>query len=86
MVLHRRGSPGRRMEGTETVTVSDLDIYRAANVLIEQHGADAPVEAAMRVDAMLEAGDLDGRAVWRRILAAVEELMRTEPAARDRVH
>ncbi len=28
---------------------------------------------------MLEAGDLDERAVWQRILAAVEELLRTEP-------
>ena len=33
----------------------------------------------MRVDAMLEAGDMDGRAVWRRILAAIEELLDTEP-------
>ena len=31
---------------------------------------------------MLEAGDLDGRAVWRRILAAVEELLRAEPEGR----
>ncbi len=66
--------------------ISALDIYRAASVLIDQHGADAPIEAAMRVDAMLKAGDLDGRAEWRRILAAVEELLRMEPVARDRVH
>lgn len=66
--------------------IPDLDIFRAANVLIDQHGADAPVEAAMRVDALLDKGDLDGRAVWRRILAAVEEMLRTEPAGRGRVH
>ncbi len=57
----------------------DLDIYRAASVLVDQHGTDAPIHAAMRVDALLEAGDLDGRAVWRHILAASEELLRTEP-------
>ncbi len=34
----------------------DLDIYRSANVLVKQHGQDAPIEAAMRADAMLEAG------------------------------
>ena len=45
--------------------VSDLDIYRSANVLIRQHGEDAPIEAAVRADAMLESGDLDGYAVWR---------------------
>ena len=28
----------------------------------------------MRADGMLEAGDLDGLATWKRILAAVEEL------------
>ncbi len=65
---------------------SDLDIWRSAKLLVGQHGANAPVEAAQRVDAMLEAGDLAGRAVWRRILAAVEELIRTEPAGRDKVH
>ena len=60
----------------------DLDIYRSAQVLIKQHGPDAPVHAAMRADAMLEKGDLGGSAVWKRILRAVEELRRTEPGAR----
>ncbi len=36
----------------------------------------------MRADAMLEAGDLDGYAVWKRVLRAVEELQGTEPGAR----
>ncbi len=31
---------------------------RTANVLVKQHGQDAPIHAAMRADAMLEAGDL----------------------------
>jgi hypothetical protein len=43
--------------------IPDLDIYRSAQVLIKQHGPDTPVHAAMRADAMLEAGDLDGYAV-----------------------
>ena len=59
--------------------VSDLDIYRSAHVLIREHGQDALIEAAMRADAMLEKGDLDGYAVWKRILRAVEELQGTEP-------
>ena len=61
---------------------SNLDIYRSANLLVKQHGEDAPIEATMRADAMLEAGDLGGYAVWKRILRAVEELRRTEPGAR----
>jgi hypothetical protein len=31
-------------------------------------------EAAGRADAMLERGDLEGQAVWKRILAAVRNL------------
>ncbi len=27
---------------------SDLDIYRSANLLVKQHGEDAPIQAAMR--------------------------------------
>ena len=65
---------------------SDLDIYRAAAVLIKQHGQDAPIHAAMRADAMLEAGDMDGCAVWKRILKAVEELEGTVPKSGEAVH
>ncbi len=38
--------------------IPDLDIYRSAQVLVKQHGQDAPIEAAMRADAMLETSDL----------------------------
>ncbi len=62
--------------------ILDLDIYRSAQVLVKQHGQDAPIHAAMRADAMLEKGDMDGDAVWKRILRAVEELRRVEPRAR----
>ncbi len=61
---------------------SDLDIYRTANVLVREHGQDAPIHAAMRADELLEVGDLDGCAVWKRILRAVEELQRAEPGPR----
>ncbi len=66
--------------------IPDLDIYRSANLLVKQHGEDAPIEAAMRADAMLEAGDLDGYGVWKRILRAVEELQGTEPGPGVKVH
>ncbi len=65
---------------------SGLDIYRSAQVLVKQHGTDAPIHAAMRADAMLEKGDLDGYAVWRRILGAVEELQGTAPKPGEAVH
>ncbi len=61
--------------------IPDLDIYRSAQVLVKRHGADAPIEAAMKADAMLDKGDLDGYAVWKRILRAVEELLSKERPA-----
>ncbi len=66
--------------------IPDLDIYRTANLLVKRHGQDAPIHAAMRADAMLDKGDLDGYAVWKRILRAVEELQRAEPGPGGRVH
>ena len=67
--------------------IPDPDIYRSANLLVKQHGEDAPIEAAMRADELLEAGDLDGYAVWKRILRAVGELQgTTAPKPGEAVH
>ena len=66
--------------------IPHLDIYRSANLLVKQHGEDAPIEAAMRADAMLEKGDLHGYAVWKRNLRAVEELQKAEPAPNSKIH
>ncbi len=40
----------------------------------------------MRADAMLEKGDMDGYAVWKRILRAVEELQGAGPKPGEVVH
>ena len=53
---------------------SDIDIYRSANLLIERYGEDAPIHAAMSADKMMARGDLDGYAVWKLIMKAVDEL------------
>jgi len=57
---------------------SDIDTYRAANELIKQHGDAADIEAAMRADERLAAGDMEGEAVWIRIVKAVEEMVSKE--------
>lgn len=64
------------------MTVSDLDIYRAAHVLVEQHGADAEVVALERYAVMTMRGDNEGVEVWTRIRRAIAELqgMPTGPA------
>ncbi len=40
---------------------------------------NAPIHAAMRADELLDQGDMDGKVVWLRILAAVKELLAEEP-------
>ena len=54
--------------------ISDLDIWRAANLLIRKHGADAELEAAKRADLMLDRGDDEGQLLWRRIKRAIGAL------------
>ncbi len=66
--------------------IPDLDVYRSAQLLVERHGDGAPIEAAMKADAMLEKGDLDGQAAWLRILRAVKELLQAQPDRGDVVH
>ncbi len=65
---------------------SDLDIYRSAKLLVDRHGEHATLEAAIRADKLLAAGDMDGKRVWVRIMCAIEELQRTEPGPGEAAH
>ena len=55
-----------------------LDAYRCAKLLLDQHGRDAELHAAMRADELEAAGDEAGLRAWMLILAALDELVRTE--------
>ena len=59
--------------------IIERDVWRAAKLLTDQHGVEAPIHAAMRADDMLDVGDLDGQVVWKAILKAVIELVNKEP-------
>ena len=50
----------------------DLENYRTANILIREHGEEAGLVAAQRADSFLEAGDVDGCSVWKRVLKAIK--------------
>ena len=65
---------------------SELDIFRSANILVKRYGEDAAIEAAMRADAMLDKGDLDGCVVWKRIVGAVKEIQRSERHSKEPLH
>ena len=60
------------------------DIWRAANLVVSGDGIHA---AAERAGELLAAGDVEGCAVWPRILVTVaEQLARTTPAEGERVN
>jgi hypothetical protein len=42
--------------------ISDPDIWRAAQLIVKRHGADAPIVTAQRADELFNEGDLDGAA------------------------
>ena len=64
---------------------TNLDIYRSAWVLIRRYGDGASLHAVNKADEMLDAGNMDGRAVWLRIHDAVVELGREAPGEGERV-
>ncbi len=66
--------------------ISDLDIYQSAKIIIKQYGKDAQIHSTKRASAVLDKGDLDAYAVWKRILRAVEGLQRAEPRSGEAVH
>ena len=59
--------------------LSHLDLWRAANVIIERSAAGAATEAAMRADEFLDQGIIDGERLWIRIMQTIEELQRERP-------
>ncbi len=40
----------------------------------------------MRADELMDAGDMEGRAVWLRIVKAIEELLAKERPEGEKVH
>lgn len=59
--------------------VSDLDLYRSANVLVKRYGADAPAYARQRADECRANGDERASTVWLGICAAAEDLLQDGP-------
>ena len=68
-----------RSPGSGDGVVEGIDIYRAANLFIKQHGDEAAIFAAQQADACLEKGDLDGKVVWLAVIEAIKELQDTTP-------
>ena len=56
--------------------MDDIDIFRSAKLLLDKHGRDAQLIAIKRATKMLDAGDMDGYAVWKRIVGATKNMQR----------
>lgn len=54
-------------------------VWACANTLIQQYGEDAWFHASLRADQLLVDGDQDGHAMFKAILARVEELQKMQP-------
>lgn len=55
--------------------IDDPDIFRAAKLMIDQHGVEATRRAARRANDLEKRGDSSGAGIWRQIMAA-EKLQR----------
>jgi len=62
--------------------IPEIDIWRAASVMLKRYGEKAIEESAARADELFAEQDHDGAAVWRRIIDAVRQLANTKPSGR----
>ena len=59
--------------------IPEIDIWRAANLMLKRYGEKALEESAASVDELAADGDHDGAMTWRRITDAVGQLANTTP-------
>ena len=45
----------------------NIDIWRAAHLLVKRHCEDAAIQAGMRADELVTEGGVDGAATWRAV-------------------
>jgi hypothetical protein len=59
--------------------IPEIDIWRAANLMLKRYGENAQPESATRAEELAAAGDHDGAVTWRRITDAVVQLANKTP-------
>ena len=60
------------------VGMEDIDTWRAAEQMPKLYGADAAIHPAMRADNLMDQGDIEGFDMWKRVVAALNELERVK--------
>lgn len=56
------------------MSISDRDVFATAKLVVDRHGKSATYYACGRAEELLDKGDLEGAATWRRIVKATEFL------------
>ena len=59
--------------------IPEIDIWRAATLMLKRYGEKALDESVTRADHFAADGDHDGAATWRRITVAVGQLANNTP-------
>ena len=59
--------------------IPEIDIWRAAQLMLKRYGDKAVQESAARADELAAGGDHDGATTWRRITNAVGQLANNTP-------
>ncbi len=59
--------------------IPEIDIWRSAQEMIQQHREDAAHRADARASALIERGDSAGGLVWRRIREAIDQPQNDTP-------
>ena len=65
---------------------TESEIYRTANLLIQQYGEMAPPAAFIRADQLFDKGDISGRRVWLSIARVAEDLLSEKRPANVSIH
>ena len=57
--------------------IPEIDIWRAANLMLKRYGGEAEAESAIRSAELAANSDSGGVAVWRRVTDAIGQLVNT---------
>ena len=66
--------------------IETRDIWRAAHLFVKRYGAEAAIHARSRANDLLWASDIEGVAIWEKIIHAIGELQRTAPREGEAVN
>ena len=59
--------------------IGESELYRAAQRYFDFHGETAAAEATIRANYLMTSGDVDGAALWHRIIETLEAIQATAP-------